>query len=382
MDQESVRNRYKIAQLDSSRVDVLNVQRASIVAESGTTTLRNALGGRPALLFLSPTINVLYGGRLRDAVNDAGIAANQMQVVATGEKNKTIASVTAILETARRINLSRDGVFVAIGGGVLLDMIGFAASQFRRGVAHMKIGTTLVGQVDAAVGVKCGVNLGSSKNLVGSFYPPEAVFTDGAFLATLHEQEIRFGLAEMIKLGVIADVALFEALERDALQLLDPTSRDNARSRSLVDRSIVSMISELSRNVYEREFCRRVDFGHTISPQLESDTSYTVPHGAAVAIDIALFSVTSHVLGVLSEFDLNRVLGLLGRLGLRTWHELLERQEFIVHALKCTEDHRGQRLNMPLPTTIGSATFVKDRHDLPLNLVAEAVRVLRLQRRR
>lgn len=358
-----------IAELAAAREVRFGARRVDLLAPDGIA-FAEALGAHRALVVVSSTVNRLYGGVLRHALGEAG-SDEPLFVLPTGEPNKNLGSVALLLNEAERRGLGRRGVVVSIGGGVLLDTAGVAASLFRRGVPHLKIGTTLLAQVDASIGVKCGVNLGSSKNIVGSFYPSAGVLVDGAFLKTLPQRHIRSGLAEMVKLAVICDRDLFHGLEVDGVLFLG-ADRDAHAARSLVDASIKGMIGELQPNPYEHELRRRVDFGHTLSPLLESETRYSLLHGEAVAVDVAFFCVVSQLLGLLDEDDLLRVASLLRQLGLAGHHPLLHADGFIERGLQAAQAHRGGQLHQPLPTALGSSVFVNDASGMPATLLASA----------
>lgn len=326
---------------------------------------------------MSPTVEALYGGVLRAYFVGAGCAEKAFLTVPTGEVNKTRSTADRIIDHARTVGLSRSGLVVGIGGGVLLDLVGFAASQFRRGVAHVKVGSTLVAQVDAAVGAKCGVNFGQSKNLVGAFHPPTLSIVDGQFLSSVAMREIRCGLAEMLKMGIACDRFLFDRLRRDGSVFFDSGSRDGAEARALVDHAVRAMVAELEPNLFEGDLRRRVDFGHTVSPLLESRTGYTLRHGEAVAIDMALFVAVSVVLGTLSEDHYREILDAFFTLKLPIWHEALESQAFLESALGHAEAQRGRWLNQPIPIAPGVSTFLAGREGLTPELLQVAVRRLR-----
>lgn len=366
---------HAIGELSAVRASRIDVYRGD-VRTNADATLTTAIADRPAITFVSPTVDRLHGELLRPVLARAGIGADDVVVVHTGEPRKAIETVMALVQRASEANFSRRGVFVGIGGGVLLDVVGLAASLFRRGVPHIMVGTTLLAQVDAAVGLKCGVNAGNAKNLIGAFYPPEVAITDGGFLSTVSERHMRCGLAEMIKLALVRDAALFEALECHGRRLLSPV-RDDATCRDLIDRAIIGMLAELQTDPYEADLQRRVDFGHTISPALESRSSFALPHGEAVAVDIAFFAAVSNLLGTLSQQELERILALLGTLGLPRWHDLLSASDFIYRALATVTAHRGMRLRLPLLNGIGATRFLVDRAELPNDILDQALDLLR-----
>jgi len=353
------------------------VIRADLLAGPGKVALMNFIGDRPAMVFASPTVSRIFGDELRDLAMQLRSWNNELITIQTTEQNKTLQTVEAILTKAQSRYFGRNGVFIGVGGGVLLDIVGLAAGLFRRGVAQVRIGTTLLAQVDAAIGIKSGVNVGKAKNLAGLFSPPELVVTDGRFLSTLPQRHIRCGLAEMIKLALVRDEALFTAIETDGHQLL-LESRNSETSQRLVDQAIRGMIGELEPNAYETELQRVVDFGHTISPRLESDTNFQLHHGEAVAIDLVYFCIVGQVLGMLKQDAVLRIVALLDRLGIPRWHELLANLDFIASALDAAQAHRGGQLHLPIPTRIGAAQFVSDRRNLTGIVLKEASEIGRV----
>lgn len=372
---------HKERQVATLKTDIglsFSVRRSFQLLGESNVVLERVVDSRPVLFLVSPTIQQLYGKNLELYIARRLLKPqSEVFVVATGEKNKSLGSVEKILAFADSVRFSRRGVFVGIGGGVLLDIAGLAASTFRRGIPYIRIGTTLLAQVDAAIGVKCGVNFAKSKNLVGTFYFPEDVLTDSSFLGTLSKRQIRCGLAEMIKLAIVKDHNLFESLERYHLELLNSDWTADI-ANSLVDRSIIGMLGELQVDFFETNLRRAVDFGHTISPALEAQSGFSLLHGEAVAIDIALSCVIGNVLGHVSDTELRRVLELLDSVGLPRWHPLLGSWRFLETALEAAVAHRGMKLNMPLPASIGASVFIDKLEDLPRCLLSKAVGELRM----
>jgi len=363
-----------IATLHTSRVSATAIFRSAVV--DGEDQLGQAIRGRPAVVVISPTVWSHFGRNLESSLSESLGDSLAFISMPGGEQNKTQASVTGLLEQLSNRGLSRDGILVGIGGGVLLDVVGFTASQYRRGIAHTRVGTTLVAQVDAAVGLKCGVNVGRAKNLAGAFHPAEAVLTDSRFLETLAIEDVRCGLAEMVKLGVATDAFYFAKLEAEASIMLDPSQRQCELACELVDTAIRGMVSELNVNPYEHDLRRRVDAGHTISPHLESTTDYKIRHGEAVAIDLAYFAVVSSLMDTMSKHELHRVLTLLRNLGLPIYHPALSDFNGICGALDSAAAHRGRKLRLPLPTAIGATTFLDHRNMIPDHILRKAAAIL------
>lgn len=367
----------ELACLEATRSVSTSIRRASLINNGDPSVLADVVGTRPIFVAISPTVNRLYSAEVGPALRSVAGGQHQTYVVPTGEDHKTLSVVESLVDAMSMAGLSRDGVVVGIGGGVLLDIVGLAAGLFRRGIAHIKIGTTLVAQIDAAVGLKCGVNVGEAKNIAGAFNPPELVLTDGNFLSSLAVRDVRCGLAEMVKLAVATDVVLFDELERHGALLLDPVTRDMPAARRLIDRSISGMVAELNANPYETELRRRVDFGHTVSGSYEIASGHTLLHGEAVALDIALFSSLAMLLGRLRRAETERILRLLLDLGIDVWHPIMEDTELLEQGLQRSASHRGRRLHLPVPTRIGDTAFISERNSIPDDLLAEAVSVVR-----
>lgn len=349
------------------------VIRGPVLNNGYPNALVQAIDGRPAILFISETIDGLFGVELRGLIQRPDF---HVVTVKTSEANKTLGSVSDLIDRVEELHFPRRGVFVALGGGVLLDLVGVAASSYRRGVPLIKVGTTLLAQVDASIGAKCAVNSYRSKNLIGAFYPPEHTLLESRFLATLQEREIRSGLAEIVKLAIICDSTLFDMLEDFGAELLSPEKRSSDMSCQIIDRSVQSMISQLEPNLFETALEREVDFGHTISPRLEHELNYSITHGEAVAIDILLFCQLSALMGTMSTNEFERIQALFHQLGLVSRHLLLLDETFLSAAMNASIVHRGMRLNLPLPVGIGRSQFLVNPSDVSTAMLAEAGRVL------
>lgn len=303
--------------------------------------------------------------------HDVGIG---LMAVPGGEAFKNTDSVLRLIKAFDDFELDRrNEPVIVIGGGAVLDTACLAASLYRRGIPYIRVPSTLLAYVDAAIGIKTGVNFGSGKNLIGTFSAPLAVLLDRAFLRSLPHREISSGLGEILKLGLACDSALFTALEQDAAQLRASQFSDENGLR-LLDRAISVMLSELEPNMFEDNLYRAVDLGHTFSQPFELLAGpAALRHGEAVALDLNLSAAISHRRGILDGDALHRLAFLTRRLGLPVkfpdiepgvlWDSVMERTR-----------HRGGRQRIPLPTRIGGYTFVDD---VKPGEVAEALRVLR-----
>jgi len=317
------------------------------------------LAGRPALLVTTPTVAELYAAPLVGRL--AGRADVQLEVMALTEKTKTLASVETLCRRVRSQALGRSSVLIGFGGGVCMDVVTTAASLVRRGITHFRVPTTLLGQVDAGIGCKGGVNFEGAKNYLGCFYPAEHVFLCPRLLPTLAPRYLTAGLAEVLKVAIASDAQLFRSLEEHGAELLaDRFETKPALTKSILWRSVQRLLDDLEPNLFEdRTLVRRLDFGHTFSPQLEARSKYGLTHGEAVAIDMAFTTVLARELGRLSDADESRLLEVFARLGLPVAHELLT-LELVTSALREATRHRGGALNLFLPTAIGSSECLHD----------------------
>lgn len=235
-------------------------------------------------------------------------------IVPGGEKVKNNNQhVKDILQAINGFGLDRHAYLIAIGGGSVLDMAGFAAAIAHRGVRHIRIPTTVLAQNDAGVGVKNGINQFGKKNFIGSFSPPFAVINDAAFLTSLEDRDWRGGITEAIKVALIKDKDFFVQIKQNASALLN---RDAASMESLIYRCAMLHLDHIaSGDPFEKGSSRPLDFGHWSAHKLEQLTDYRLRHGEAVAIGIALDSIYSHLIGLLSLSALKEILALFKVLG-------------------------------------------------------------------
>ena len=294
-------------------------------------------------------------------------------IMAGGEKAKnTPENVTKIQHAVEQYGIDRHSYIVAVGGGALLDMAGYAAATAHRGVRLVRVPTTVLSQNDSAVGVKNGVNAFGKKNFLGTFAPPYAVLNDLNFLETLAQRDWVGGLAEAVKVSLLKDGEFFRFLETNAQGL---RNRDKAAMAHAVVRCAELHLAHIATSGDPFEFgsSRPLDFGHWAAHKLEALTHYTLRHGEAVAVGIALDSVYSHLAGLLSETDLKRILNVFAELGLPTFvPELLSPD--IIRGIGEFREHLGGQLTIMLLEGIGRGLEV---HDLDETLVQCAVQQLK-----
>lgn len=265
------------------------------------------------LLVTDSNVGPVYAEPAAEAMRGMGHEV-AVTTVPAGEETKSLAQLDALYHAAVAAGLDRSGVIVALGGGVVGDLAGFAAATYLRGVRFLQLPTTLLSMVDSSVGGKTGINLAEGKNLVGSFYQPIAVDADLATLDTLPEREYLSGMAEVVKYGVIRDAGLFDMLEADADLML-------ARDADMLG-AVVARCCEIKAEVVgsdERESGLRaiLNFGHTLGHAIENVTGYgTWLHGEALSVGMAYAAELSVRNGKLGESERDRLLALLTRYGL------------------------------------------------------------------
>ena len=277
----------------------------------------------------------------------------------SGEENKSIENYLSILGELDSFPIHRrDEPIIAIGGGVLTDVVGFVASSYRRSVPHIKVPTTLMGYVDASLGIKAGINFNDHKNRLGSFEPPLRVLLDKSFLKTLPERHILNGVCEIIKLAVIKDAELFSLLELYGANSVATRFQDDIGG-SILDRAITGMLEELQPNLYEQNLARKVDFGHTFSYGLETRHDAHLLHGEAVLLDIAISVLIAKARGVLSEDDTDRIFNLISGLGIVLDADILD-PHLLWQSLEERVHHRNRLQRVPMPDGIGNCVFIND----------------------
>ena len=301
-------------------------------------------------------------------------------IISCQETDKNLDTLIGILQEVENYGLMRKSEpIVAIGGGVLCDIVGFAASIYRRGVPYIKIPTTLIGIIDVSVGVKTGINFKQRRNRLGSYHPPTKSILDKYFLQSLDRIHIVSGLGEIFKISLIKSFKLFDLLEHHGKALLDSKFQISGISDEVLYHSVEEMRVELETNLWEKNLKRCVDFGHSFSPliemrSLEKNNFQPLTHGQAVAIDCLFSSVISHLRGYLNIDDIKRLVKVMKSLELPTEHELFYDYTFVIEALNDTMKHRDGNQYLPIPVKIGEYTFI---NDLSIYEIKKTIEVLK-----
>lgn len=275
------------------------------------------------------------------------------------DENKNVGQFLKIFNQINGYPINRrNEPVVIIGGGVATDIAAFATSCFRRGIPHVKVPTTIMGYVDASVGIKTGINFEKCKNRMGSFYPPQSVVLDKSFFNTQTNRDISNGAAEIIKIAVIRNIKLFNLLVKHAKYLVNSKFQCSIADEVLL-LSISDMIEELEPNLFEDNLQRSVDFGHTFSLVFEMDSHYDIKHGEAVSMDIFFSTYLAWRRGLVSKEELLIVYNLILSFSLPIIFDLYD-PGLIWESLNERVLHRNGYQYIPVPNSIGSCTFLND----------------------
>lgn len=306
------------------------------------------------------TVQALYGGTILRGLRAAGIDP-LVHTVPEGERSKSVASAVRLWDELARSQLARRDLVLNLGGGVIADLGGWVASGYMRGVPYVNVPTTLLAQVDGALGGKVAVNHPLAKNLLGAFHQPAGVVSAIAFLDTIGDRHLRAGLAESIKKAVIASPAYFEFIERALPALL---ARDREALAALVRGAAAIKCALIERDPYEEDLRRPLNFGHTIGHPLETVTGYgPLLHGEAVALGMVVEGRIAAARGLLDLDLLERIVELLRRCGLPTVAgDLAAPVEVhaVIDAMEKVRLIRAGSLRYVLPVRLGETEIADD----------------------
>ncbi len=279
-----------------------------------------------------------------------------------------------LVDAVNTYGIDRHSYIAAIGGGSILDLVGYASAVSHRGIKHIRIPSTVLSQNDSGVGVKNGVNYCGKKNFLGTFAPPFAVFNDEQFLLTLSVRDWRSGISEAVKVALIKDAPFFDWLEANATAL---AARDLGAMKYLIHRCAALHLAHIAgKDPFESGSSRPLDFGHWSAHKLEQLSNFEILHGEAVAMGIAMDTVYSQLSGRLSAAEADRIIQVLKKLGFDLSHPLMEvskEDSPILLGLQEFREHLGGRLTIMLLEAIGKGVEV---HEMDTALLREAGSVL------
>lgn len=323
--------------------------------------------GHDAVVITDKSVEKLYARKVAAVLKSKGFSVKVLSVAA-GEKSKSADVAMRLVEKIAAYDVDREIFIVALGGGVIGDLAGFVAAIYKRGIPYVQMPTTLLAQIDSAIGGKVGVDLSVGKNLAGAFHQPKAVFSDVEFLTTLDQRQVRNGLAEAVKYGVILEGALFMYLEKnfDRFLSLDPEVLTKVvRACSRIKADVVS------KDEKETKGLRMIlNFGHTLGHALENAAGYDrYHHGEAVALGMRMASHISCRKGILAPADAQRINRLLSHIGLPQTFEGVSREK-ILSAMRHDKKFVAGKNRFVLARKIGSVEVVSG---IPMALIREAI---------
>lgn len=346
------------------RIEVdLRQNRYPVLIDSGLLKVLGSLipkemEGAKVAVVTNPTVNALFGSPVEEGLRETGCEP-VILLVPDSETAKSLQEAERLWEELVKAGLDRTSFVVALGGGVVGDLAGFVAATYMRGIGFVNIPTTLLAQVDSAIGGKTGVDLPAGKNLVGAFHQPRLVVSDTDTLKTLPDREFRSGLAEVVKYGLIMDRAFFDFLECNVQKLKD---RDEQTITQVVARCSKLKASVVEED--EREEGKRImlNLGHTLGHAIEAAAGYVgYSHGEGVAIGMVYAARLALERGSFDQQDLERLENLLDSFGLPTGIRNTElSQEDLIRFMKVDKKARDGSLRFVVPDGIGKVSVVED----------------------
>ncbi len=317
------------------------------------------------LMVVDHNVYALYGPKMHSYFEAHDLELTVLPVVIK-ETDKTLRTAERIVDAFGEFGLVRKEPVLVVGGGLVTDVAGFACAMFRRSTNYIRVPTTLIGLIDASVAIKVAVNHGKAKNRLGAYHASQKVILDFSFLRTLPTDQVRNGMAELIKISTVANREIFELLEQHGEDLLrtrfghlDGTPELREVAHRVTYSGIDTMLRLEVPNLHELELDRVIAFGHTWSPVLELSTEPPFFHGHAINIDMAFSTTIAEQRGYLSETDRDRILGLMSRLGLTLTSEHLT-PDLLGTATAAIVQTRDGLLRAALPHPIGRCDFVND----------------------
>lgn len=327
--------------------------------------LKNVCKKQSVVVVSNPTVMKYHGKTLLNSLKENGFTAEVVEVP-DGESYKSLNTAGELYNKLTELNAERSTPIIAFGGGVIGDLAGFTASTYQRGVPFIQIPTTLLSQVDSSIGGKVAVNHGKLKNNVGSFYQPLTVISDIEALETLPKEELRYGLAEVIKSAVIKNESFFDYLENNIEKAL------NLNNDVLAE--IVFQTAKIKASVVEQDETDKgirniLNFGHTIGHAIETASNFAVPHGEAVAIGMVKEAEIAVKLGIFTSAELDKLKALIIKAELPIEIPKLNRDKFMEALMHDKKTCEG-KIRIILPERIGKAIIYDD---LDSSLIKEAL---------
>ncbi|MEM9921206.1 MAG: iron-containing alcohol dehydrogenase [Bacteroidota bacterium] len=338
--------------------DVIKVKR---IFNPSNSILANAIGKKKCFCIIDEKVMSFFGEQITSYFEANNITFYTYQV-SVSEQAKNIDTIIQLLNFCYDNQISRRDYILCIGGGIVCDLGGFAANLLRRSTPCIKIPTTLIGVVDAAIGVKTAVNFKEKKNSIGTYYSPDIVFYDTALLTTLPENEIKYGLVEMIKIIAIKDAGLWEKLKAVIHTFYPFPQQQNDRIDELIDYAIKYMLEELQPNIFEKKLQRIVDYGHEFAHPIEVVTDYELTHGEAVATGMLISNAIAYKQGIMYQKDYEDFKNVIIALALPLWHNKIT-LDFLKSVPEKIKLHKDGRIDLVVLERVGTPHFLNDVHN-------------------
>jgi shikimate kinase/3-dehydroquinate synthase len=301
--------------------------------------------GNPTILVVDDHVSQIYGNRVLTSISKSGYTTKLVHFPA-GETNKNLATVQELWDHFATAGLERRSTVFALGGGVTGDLAGYAAASYMRGIAWCAVPTTLLAMVDASLGGKTGFDLPQGKNLVGAFHSPSLVLVDPDTLSTLPDHELRSGLAEVVKAGIIHDLTLFKLCESGWQNTLN-------NMLQIVPRAMAVKMRIIQQDPYEQNVRASLNLGHTLGHAIEKTSGYTIPHGYAVAIGMVAACHLAELLNITSHSLVERITSVLNSLGLPIHLPRYLDRSALLQAMQVDKKRQDGTLRFVLPCKIG-----------------------------
>ena len=306
--------------------------------------IREVTKAKTVVIITDDHVDKLYGNRVRQILETDTFHVLKF-VFPHGETNKTMVTICNILEFLAENNVTRSDLIIALGGGIVGDVSGYAASSYLRGIDFIGVPTTFLAAIDSSVGGKTGVNLKSGKNLAGAFYQPKLVLCDTDTFATLPKENFKEGIAEAIKYGVICDKALFTSISKN----------DNWNLEDVIERCVSIKAEIVSEDEFDRGKRQLLNFGHTIGHAVEKSTNFQITHGNGVAIGMALIAKISDTLSWAKEETYPQIAACLENNGLPIETEIETEQ--LLSAMLKDKKRTGDTIHLVIPEEIGKCVL-------------------------
>ena len=322
--------------------------------------IRSLTKAARVMLVTDDIVAPLYGARVRASLESAGFAVSEF-VFANGEAQKRLSTLECILEQLAAEHFTRSDLVVALGGGVVGDLAGFAAAVYARGIDYVQVPTTLLAAVDSSVGGKTAVDLAHGKNLCGAFHQPRAVFCDIDTLSTLTPHQVRDGLAEMLKYGVICDEKLFERIQ----------NYKNEDMAALIARCVEIKRDVVAVDEFDRGSRALLNLGHTVGHAVEAASGFAVTHGHAVAAGMGVIARAAEACGFADAGTAARIVAALGALGLPCGTEF--DMATLAPLIQGDKKADGTKITLIVPRAVGACSRLRMNMDDAIAFLAEGL---------